>query len=190
MHAHDQMAAAIDLRMKQLAAQDAPLEVVLDRMLGFLPSLRQVLEGSTEPALDELYKRYAGFRAFACLWTHATWLSQPPWHDGQPFNLPKALHEPFSAMLSTTAALEMAFQACLDSNESDALAQQLATLSGMHVEWLRQAKQVINDLAGLDIPFDITQYITDSVTDAADRIRMLEAQVLARVPDSSVPRAA
>ncbi|WKB54341.1 hypothetical protein [Eleftheria terrae] len=191
MHAHDQVAAAIDLRIKQLAAQGASVEIILDRMLGFLPGLRQILEGSTEAELADLYERYVGFQTFACLWRHASdWVSQQDSLKSAELAIPHALHEPFSAMLSATAALEMAFQSCLDAAAPDVLAQQLATLSAMHVEWLRQAKQVINELAGLDIPLGITQYITDSVTDAADRIRMLEAQVLARVPGSSVPRAA
>jgi hypothetical protein len=68
---HRQRAAAMDLRMRQLAEEGVPRSAIIDRMTGYVVDLGTIWNGTTDEQLAALCDAYPGFHAYAGLMEEA-----------------------------------------------------------------------------------------------------------------------
>lgn len=179
----DEMAAAMDLRMQQLAAQGVSKQVAVERMMGFVPQLRHIWSSATKRQLARLCEKYPRFYTFACLCDEvAEAIQQHPGAGDDPLGLPEALVQSFSVLFANAAALETSYQACLDADDRGNLTQQLGGLSAMHRAWLQDLERVLNELMRFGVPQDVMEYIVQTMEDTRRRIAALEAEVSEHAP--------
>ena len=62
-----EIAAAIDERVRQLAAQGVSDSALVDQMVGYMQPLQRLWNGTTDDELDELLTAYPGFVRYATL---------------------------------------------------------------------------------------------------------------------------
>jgi hypothetical protein len=100
---HRSRAAAMDLRMRQLAEEGVPRSAIIDRMMAYVVDLGTIWNATTDEQLAALCNEYPGFHAYATLMEEAAEAErQKPArpHDGLPelpnaLNLTKSLYQPF-----------------------------------------------------------------------------------------------
>ena len=100
------LAAAMDLRMEQLAAEGVPVSAVIDRMTGHVPDLHRIWTSTTDDQLVTLCREYPGFHRYAALMEEAAEAERRK--PARPYDdlpeLPDTLKEHLSALLSKHAA--------------------------------------------------------------------------------------
>jgi hypothetical protein len=68
---HRQRAAAMDLRMRQLADEGVPRSAIIDRMTAYVVDLGKIWNATTDDQLAALCDAYPGFHAYAVLMEEA-----------------------------------------------------------------------------------------------------------------------
>lgn len=132
-----QRAAAMDLRMRQLAEAGVPRSAILDRMTGYVVDLGNIWNATSDEQLAALCHDYPGFHSYAVLMEEAAEAErQKPArpYDGLP-ELPAALKQQLSSLLGTAAKLERDYQSVLTAAGTPAPASWLLPLSRLHAEW-------------------------------------------------------
>jgi len=172
------LAAAMDLRMRQLAEEGVPLTAVIERMTGYLLDLHKIWTSTTDDQLVTLCNEFPGFRRYAELMEDAAEAerqkpSRP--YDGLP-ELPDAIKEQLSALLRAAAKLECDYQAVLDAAGAPAPGQWTMPLIQFHSQWrddLVRFKAAL--LAG--VPQKSRDIVLPALEDMERRIVELEARV-------------
>lgn len=62
-----QVAAAIDLRVRQLEAQGIKGPAIADHMFGYMAGLQRIYDTASDETLIDLSRRYPGFHHYASL---------------------------------------------------------------------------------------------------------------------------
>ncbi len=133
---HHQLAAVIDLRMRQLAEEGVPHAAIIERMVGYVADLGKIRNSTTGEQLAALCREYPGFHTYAALMEQAAEAGrQKPAsnYDGLP-ELPDPLKEHLSSLLSTAAKLERDYQSVLDATGPTAPASWLRPLDTLHAQ--------------------------------------------------------
>jgi len=134
---HQQLAAAIDLRMRQLTEEGVPQVAIIERMVGYVAELGKIWNSTTNEQLAALCGEYPGFRTYAALMEQAAEAErQKPAraYDGLP-ELPDPLKEHLSSLLSTATKLERDYQSVLDATGTMAPASWLRPLDTLRAQW-------------------------------------------------------
>ena len=97
------LAAGMDLRMEQLAAEGVPVSTMIDRMAGHLPDLQRIWTSTSDDQLAMLCREYPGFHRYASLMEEAAEAERRK--PARPYDdlpeLPDALKEQLLALLGT-----------------------------------------------------------------------------------------
>ena len=132
-----QRAAAMDLRMRQLAEEGVPRSAILDRMTGYVVDLGNIWNATSDEQLAALCRDYPGFHSYAVLMEEAAAAERQkparPYDDLPEF--PAALTEQLSSLLGTAARLERDYQSVLTAAGASAPASWLLPLSRLHAQW-------------------------------------------------------
>ena len=67
MREHRKLAAGIDLRMRQLAAEGVPDSALISRMMAHMIELQRIWTSTTDQQLAILCREYPGFYRYASL---------------------------------------------------------------------------------------------------------------------------
>jgi hypothetical protein len=109
------LAAAMDVRIRQLTADGIHGAAVIDHMVSHLSDLQRIWVGTSDAELLRLTEEFPGFYEYASLMEEAAEAErQKPSrsYDGL-LELPNALKEMISALLSTAAVLERRYRAAV-----------------------------------------------------------------------------
>ena len=68
---HRQLAAAMDLRVRQLADEGVPRSAIIERMAGYVVDLGKIWNSTTDEQLAALCREYPGFHTYAELMEEA-----------------------------------------------------------------------------------------------------------------------
>lgn len=151
---HRQRAAAIDLRMRQLAEQTMTKAAIIGSMAGYVTDLGTVWNVTSDEQLAALCDAYPGFRAYAALMEDAAAVERQK--PARPYDdlpeLPDALKEQLSSLLGTAAKLERDHQAVLDAAAAPAPMAWHQSLSGLHVRWDADLARFRAAILQADIP--------------------------------------
>jgi hypothetical protein len=178
---HRQRAAAMDLRMRQLAEEGVPRSAIIDRMTAYVVDLGEIWNATTDEQLAALCDEYPGFHTYAVLMEEAAEAerrrpARP--YDGLP-ELPDALKEQLSSLLSTTAKLERDYQSVLNAAGTSAPMSWLLPLSELHAQWLADLTRFRAALQSAGVPLKARDMVLPAIERMARQIGELEARVQA-----------
>jgi hypothetical protein len=176
---HRQRAAAIDLRMRQLAEEGVPQSAVIERMTAYVLDLGIIWNATTDEQLAALCREYPGFHSYAVLMEEAAEAERQK--PARPYDdlpeLPDTLKEHLSSLLSTAAKLERDYQSVLDAAGKSAPMSWQPPLSGLHAQWeadLTRFRAAIQDAS-------VPQKSRDMVLALIDRMAQLISKLEARL---------
>lgn len=176
-----QRAAAMDLRMRQLAEEGVPRSAIIARMTGYVVDLGTIWNSTTDEQLAALCREYPGFHTYAELMEQAAEVErQKPTrpYDDLPA-LPDALKEQLSSLLGAAAQLERDYQSVLDAGGTAPPAEWPLPLGRLHTQWqanLTRFRAAFQDAA---IPQASRDILLPALDHMAHQIAELEARVRA-----------
>lgn len=176
-----QLAAAMDLRVRQLIEEGVPRPAIVERMTGYVADLGKIWNATTDEQLAALCRDYPGFHTYAVLMEEAAEAErQKPArpYDGLP-ELPNALKEQLSSLLGTAAKLERDYQSGLDAAGASAPTAWLLPLSKLHAEWQADLARFKAVIQGAGLPQKSRDMVLPTLERMAQQIRELEARVQA-----------
>jgi len=179
MSEYRRLAAAMDLRMEQLAAAGVPVSAVIDRMTGHLPDLHRIWTSTADDQLAVLCREYPGFHRYAVLMegaAEAERLKPARPHDDLP-ELPDALKEQLVALLGTAAKLESDYQAVLDDAGAPAPMSWIRPLIELRTRWEADVNRFKAALQSAGVPQKSRDIILPGLERMAQRIVEQEGRV-------------
>jgi hypothetical protein len=127
----------MDLRMRQLTDEGMPRSAIIDHMTAYVGDLGKIWNGTNNEELAALCNEYPGFYAYADLMEKAAEVERKK--PARPYDdlpeLPDALKQQLSSLLSTAAKLERDYQSVLNAAGTSAPAAWLLPLGRLHVQW-------------------------------------------------------
>jgi hypothetical protein len=176
-----QLAAAMDLRMLQLAEEGVPRSAIIERMTGYIADLGKIWSTTTDEQLAALCDAYPGFHAYAVLMEEAAEAERQkparPYDDLPAF--PDALKEQLSSLLSTATKLERDYQSVLDAAGASAPMSWRLPLSRLHAEWQVDLTRFRAAIEGAKLPRTSRDMVLPVIERMAQQIGELEARVQA-----------
>ena len=176
-----QLAAAMDLRVRQLVEEGVPRSALIERMTGYVVDLGKIWNSTTDEQLAALCREYPGFHTYAVLMEEAAEAErQKPArpYDGLP-EFPDALKEQLSSLLSTAAKLERDYQSVLDAAGTAAPTSWLLPLSRSHAQWQADLTRFRAALQGASVLQKSRDMVLPALERMAQQIDKLEARVQA-----------
>ena len=176
-----QLAAAMDLRVRQLAEEGVPRSAIIERMTGYVADLGKIWSATTDEQLAALCREYPGFHTYAELMEEAAEAErQKPArpYDGLPA-LPDALKEQLSSLLGTAAKLERDYQSVLDAAGTAAPTAWRLPLGRLHVQWEADLTAFRSALQGAGVSQKSQDIVLPAIEGMAQQIAELEARVQA-----------
>jgi hypothetical protein len=135
---HRQRAAAMDLRMRQLAKEGVPRSAIIDCMTAYVVDLGEIWNATTDEQLAALCDEYPGFHNYTVLMEEAAEAERRK--PARPYDglleLSDALKEQLSSLFSTAARLERDYQVVLDAVGTTPVGvSSPLSLNGLHAQW-------------------------------------------------------
>lgn len=176
-----QLAAAMDLRMRQLAEEGVPRSAIIERMAGYVVDLGTIWNATTDEQLAALCGEYPGFHTYAALMEEAAEAerrkpARP--YDGLP-ELPDALKEQLSSLLGTAAKLERDYQSVLDAAGTAPPADWRVPLDRLHAQWQADLVRFRAALQAGGVPQNSRDMVLPALERMAQQIGELEARIQA-----------
>jgi hypothetical protein len=181
MSEYRRLAAGMDLRMEQLAAEGVPVSAMIDRMAGHLPDLHRIWTSTTDDQLAMLCREHPGFHRYAALIEEAAEAERRK--PARPYDdlpeLPDVLKEHLLALLSTAAKLERDYQAVLDATGAPAPTPWVRPLIELRTHWDADLSRFKAALQSAGVPQKSRDIILPELDRMAQRIVELEGRVQA-----------
>lgn len=179
---YHELAAAIDLRMRQLAEEGVPQSAILERMAGYVIDLGKIWNATTDAQLAALCREYPGFHTYAALMEEAAEAerrrpARP--YDGLP-ELSTPLKEQLSSLLGTAAKLERDYQSVLDAAGTATPVEWLLPLARLRAQWQADLTRFRVAIQGADVP----QKARDIMLPALERMAQQIGKLAASIPQS------
>lgn len=168
------MAAAMDQRVRQLAANGVTGGELLNRMVGHLPDLQRIWVGANDRQLAILCQDYPSFYEYANLMEEAAEAERANPGHGRYKDLPELdepLKDKLSQLLTDAAALERGYQALISAGTRKSDAGELRRL---HRRWMSNRDRFIEALEEAGLPKSISEFAVPTLGQMADRISSLE----------------
>lgn len=166
-----QLAAAINLRVRQLEAQGITGMSLANHMVGHMHDLQRIYETASDRTLRDLCCRFPAFERYARLMEETSERSQAMVSAGtHPYaNLPE-LPEPLQASLvrvmRAAVELEREFQAAVDGEGSG----QSGRLTVMKQRWGDDLQKVVLEFRSADLPLRSQELVQNALTAMAERV--------------------
>jgi hypothetical protein len=179
---HRQRAAAIDLRVRQLAKEGVPRSAIIDRMAGYLVDLDKIWQSTTDEQLADLCREYPGFHTYAALIEEAVEAERRK--SARPYDdlpeLPDALKQQLSSLLGTAAKLERDYQSVFDAAGATAAPSWVLPLSQLHAQWEADLARFKAALQSAGVPQKSCDIVLPGLDRMAQQIGKLEARLRAQ----------
>jgi len=178
---HRHLAAAMDLRMRQLTDEGVPRSAIIDRMTAYVVDLAKIWNETTDEQLAALCNEYPGFYAYADLMEKAAEVERkkPARPDDDLPELPDALKEQLSSLLSTAAKLERDYQSVFNAAGTSAPAAWLLPLSQLHVQWEADLTRFRTALQDAGVSETSQDMVLPAIEGMAQRIGRLKGRLQA-----------
>ena len=174
-----QRAAAMDLRMRQLAEEGVPRSAIIDRMTAYVVDLGKIWNATTDEQLAALCDEYPGFHAYAVLMEEAAEAERRK--PARPYDdlpaLPNALKEQLSSLFSTAAKLERDYRSVFDAAGTSTPTSWLLPLNQLHAQWKADLTRFRAAIQGAGVPQKSRDMVLPALERMAQQISKLEARV-------------
>jgi hypothetical protein len=167
----EHLAAAMDLRVAQLACEGVRGAVLLDRMATYLPQLHRIWIEATDEQLASLSAQYPGFYQYALLMEEAFAADRPNPHEHPQVPLASdKLKSLFEALMKDASTLELEYQSVQDNARRGDAARRSAKLNGQHDAWMKDFEGFKNALRAEEAGRDALQQLHPTLDAIAQRI--------------------
>jgi hypothetical protein len=172
MNQFRQMAAGMDQHMRQLSAQGVhDSQVILDRMMGYVPELHAIWTGTSDDQLVALFHEFPEFYRYARLMEEASEAERHkpsrPYDGMAPFS---EQDKPLAARLLTTAAtLERGYQMFRKSGSQ----LQIKEMDELYRQWLSDVDSFKSSLRAQGAEPKALEYVNEGFSRLAERIKKL-----------------
>lgn len=177
----ERMAAAIDLRVRQLEAKGIGGAALLERMLGHVLDLQRIWSTSDE-SLAALCRQYPGLYRYGMLMEAAAEAEskKATTSYGHLPALPASVRATLAQLLTDGATLERGFQTVLDARGQPNQWVQIEVLEDHHERWTRSLAGLPGALRSADVPDESRALLRRILEPMAKRIDQLQRQVAAQ----------
>jgi hypothetical protein len=182
MQEYRKLAAGIDLRMRQLAAEGVPDPALISRMMAHMIELQRIWTSTTDQQLALLCREYPGFYRYASLMEDAAAAeSRKPTrsYDGLP-EFPGPVKQQLSSLLMGAAKLERDYQSALDAGTGPGARQRIGELTNLYRTWRADLARFGVVLQSPDIPQKSRDIVMLALDRVSQQIAALEARALER----------
>jgi hypothetical protein len=170
------LAQKMDQHVQQLFAQGITKDADLfHRMMGYMPDLKIIWDGTTDRQLVELSNEYPQFFRFAYLVEQAFEQErQKPTrpYDGLPMMSEQHKHM-MNALLTTAATLERGYQAYINAGLLPVFRPQVIALDQMRDRWMDEVEILHASLANAGVGQDVLAYVQGATGMLHERIAEL-----------------
>lgn len=168
------MAAAINLRVRQLEAQGITGIALADHMIGHMQDLHGIYGTASDRTLRDLCDRFPGFERYARIMEEVSERNQAMMASGShPHGDLPELPEPLKAklvhVLRAAAELEREGQAAIDGGRGD----QVERLTVMGRRWADDFARLVSEFQSSDLPLGAEALVQQVLKATADRIQKL-----------------
>ena len=168
------VAAAIDLRVRQLEAQGISGPALADHMLGHMQELQRIYDAVSDRALLDLCRRFPGFHRYASLMEAMSEKNREMIATGtHPYadlpELPEPLKTSLINLLRDAAELEREFQTAVDAGPAD----QAGRLTAMRRQWADDLEKLVHEFRSSNLPLRSQALVQQVVKAAAERIERM-----------------
>lgn len=169
-----QIAAAINLRVRQLEAQGITGIALANHMIGHMQDLHRIYNTTSDRTLRVLCRRFPGFERYARLMEEVSEQNQAmATADTHPYGDLPELPEPLKASLlhvmRGAAELEREFQAAVDGGRDD----QTERLTAMRWRWADDLRKLVHEFQSSDLPLRTQALVQQVVKAVAERIERM-----------------
>ena len=168
------VAAAIDLRVRQLEAQGISGPALADHMLGHMQELQRIYDAVSDRTLLDLCRRFPGFERYARLMEGISEQSQTMAAAGiHPYGdlpeLPEPLKASLTHLMRGAVDLEREFQAAMDTGR----AEMAERLTMMRRQWADDLRKLVGEFRSPDVPLRTQALVQQAVKAMAERIERM-----------------
>jgi hypothetical protein len=169
-----QIAAAINLRVRQLEAQGITGIALANHMIGHMQDLHQIYNSASDRTLRDLCRRFPGFERYARLMEKVSEQDQAMAAAGtHPYGDLPELPEPLKASLlhvmRAAGELEHEFQAAVDGGRGD----QAEWLTAKRRRWTDDLRKLVHEFQSSDLPLRTQALVQQAVKAMAARIERM-----------------
>ena len=166
-----QIAAAINLRVRQLEAQGITGMGLANHMVGHMQDLQRIYETASDRTLRDLCRRFPAFERYALLMEEMSERSQAMASAGtHPYadlpELPGPLKASLVRVMRAAAELEREFQAAVDDGRGD----QAGRLTTMKQRWGDDLQKVVLEFRSAGLPLRSQELVQDALKAVAERV--------------------
>ncbi len=169
------MAAAMDQRVRQLAAKGVSGSELLYQMVGHLPDLQKIWDGTNDRQLATLCEDYPGFYQYASLMEEAAEAERANPTQASYKSLPQlddALKSKLTELLTGAATLERRCQS-LSTAKGDSQVER-DELGQLHEIWLLNREDFIQALGEANLPKAVSEFAVPALEQIEERISKLK----------------
>jgi len=169
-----QIAAAINLRVRQLEAQGITGIALANHMIGHMQDLHRIYNTTAGRMLRDLCRCFPGFERYARLMEEVSEQNQAMVAAGtHPYGDLPELPEPLKASLlhvmRGAAELERECQAAVDGGQDD----QAERLTAMRRRWADDLRNLVHEFRSSDLPLRTQALVQQAVKAVAERIERM-----------------
>jgi hypothetical protein len=170
----NQLAAAINFRVRQLEAQGITGIALANHMIGHMQDLHRIYNTTSDRTLRDLCRRFPGFERYARLMEEVSEQNQAMVAAGtHPYGDLPQLPEPLKASLlhemRAAAELERELQAAVDGGRDD----QAERLTAMRRRWADDLRKLVHEFQSSDLPLRTQALVQQSIKAMAARIERM-----------------
>lgn len=166
-----QVAAAINLRVRQLEGQGVTGLALANRMIGHMQDLQTIYDVTSDRTLRDLCRRFPGFERYARLMEEVSEQNRAMAVAGtHPYGDLPELPEPLKASLvhvmRAAVALEREFEAAVAGGHD----HQAERLTAMRLQWANDLERLVHEFRSSDLPLRTQALVQEAVKAVAERI--------------------
>ena len=177
----NRLAAAIDLRVRQLEAMGLGGAALLERMVGYLLDLQRLWSTTSDESLAFLCRTYPGLYRYGMLMEAAEAERKKAANPyGHLPELPASIKATVAQLLTEGASLERGFQSVLDARGQHNLWVETIVLEEHHQKWTAQLTGLSGELLANHVPEESHAMLMRIFEPMAQRINHLHGQVVAK----------
>jgi hypothetical protein len=176
------IAAAIDLRVRQLEAQGITGGVLLEQMVGQLPDLHWLWSTVSDEKLMLLCRQYPALHRYGILMEEAAEAESKKAKTsyGHLPPLPDSVKSIVAQLLTDGATIERGLQTILDGQEQRDMWLEIEIMESHHEHWVAQFAGLANLLLTAHVPRESQVMIMRIFEPMSQRINSLHAQVFTK----------
>ena len=169
-----QVAAAINLRVRQLEAQGVTGIALANRMIGHMQDLQMIYNTTSNRTLRDLCRRFPGFERYARLMEEISEQNRAMAAAGtHPYGDLPELPEPLKASLvhvmRAAVELEREFEAAVGSGQD----HQTERLNAMRRRWANDLEGLVQEFRSSDLPLRTQALVQEAIKAVAERVERM-----------------